>query len=1293
MVALPKPRPLNPTQQKFQDDIERELGLAMDSDMADALAGRIPVLPGDTGFGSLSKRAEEARQKATGFAVGIPAGLAGLPADIIGLPSAIGEILAKITGQDPRAAYLELSKMDKGERDANLMSMTDSPQEFAALSGFFDSREEGDDVLPLNLPAEIGKRFGAEAVARGMGFEEELDEPGFTPFRQGMLAGELVADPALIAGGISKLLKAVRRTPDLGPGEVLPPTTRQEPTIDLGTPPAAEPEIIEGTVDEGIQTLLPAPRTPDLVPPEVAQQPTRLQATGDIVDEPTTTVPEMGEVDLDDLPRSEVTGLPVLRTEVTERMATPEETAAFLRGEDPAQYAPGTAPEAEEAAELFDAAAEARAIEPRPGEGAQERGILQFAPPQNESANQYGSFHIPIADRRSQNNVSQNQKLQGVFGSKSNSFSPIRTFIEAKAERNKFNQIRTAGQLDKKFSQGQFKDEYINSKLQRILNQDPNKTFTPNELIELVDENIPQPMVRTLLASTYKSEYDAGRVPSEVDRSGTGPGSYVFTLDRNGDIDSLSSMQVDSRISGAADDAGVMIFSADKLNDTIALDGSTIGPMTMKEVNHSYGFTEFPNFYGHLRFSMVTGADGKRYLVVNEIQSDPIRQFEAGIAGEKTIEMGDIRDLATDQILETDVATPEVGTPEYRKFKEDLEAEGKVFTRIKNKTSVVREKDLAERLRKYFEVMNAPNLNRNFTDQISGATSTTYGRSGAMRIPLTNEVLDLIDEYDVLFPKEVSKHNKATDSLEEAYEEIEELETSPLNTDSVMFASETPFAWMLPEEGEALTRLNVSNVSPKMKRVWDGRHQVRKLLDASDGTEGYPAPQPGAFERLEEAVENGITGNTISDEDFNETVREFTEFADDPETFYMDLAAEAGSPIGTDTAKLLANGYKNIIPFVIPKILDSHVPGVTNIRKVFQEKLADRLGYGDFGVIDNIATSSMINGLMKESQEIKDFFMNANQQDIDLMSGADSAAKEERIKELLDNVPEETRNKIKDLAKTDVKRFLKEVYGRNEEQATKKISDIDFVFNEGQTLVGYRSAFRKIGGNDHRRFLNYLAKKEKYAEQVDRLSPDILLPSVVTQKMNEFNALLDSMGERGEMIRAIQNVIADSGQKSVSMSGSEADIPIGFMPAPPHKTEESFTQYAVRSVIDEAMDMPDVDGVVFLDPSTYFGSRGVSPERYTKLYGSAVDKVLNQLDGVTPDITVQRGVTDLSFIEPGNPMSLSGGFTDIAPLRVIRFGEDIDKDFVIRRAKGGEVDLRPKKMIHSGIGAMAREMM
>ncbi len=37
-------------------------------------------------------------------------------------------------------------------------------------------------------------------------------------------------------------------------------------------------------------------------------------------------------------------------------------------------------------------------------------------------------------------------------------------------------------------------------------------------------------------------------------------------------------------------------------------------------------------------------------------------------------------------------------------------------------------------------------------------------------------------------------------------------------------------------------------------------------------------------------------------------------------------------------------------------------------------------------------------------------------------------------------------------------------------------------------------------------------------------------------------------------------------------------------------------------------------------------------------------------------------------------------------------GADFD-DKLIRRAKGGPVDLRPKKLVHSGIGAMARQVM
>ena len=142
------------------------------------------------------------------------------------------------------------------------------------------------------------------------------------PFRQGMLFGEFLADPFLAFKGISSLLKA------------------------------------------GSRTDTPATRSTDLVPVETEQQPVRFNTTGDI--------------SLSDLPRSEVTGLPVLRTEVTQRMATQEEIDAFMRGDDPSEFAPGrtddtiegeftstpgTAPEGDEANQLFDAASQARALD------------------------------------------------------------------------------------------------------------------------------------------------------------------------------------------------------------------------------------------------------------------------------------------------------------------------------------------------------------------------------------------------------------------------------------------------------------------------------------------------------------------------------------------------------------------------------------------------------------------------------------------------------------------------------------------------------------------------------------------------------------------------------------------------------------------------------------------------------------------------------------------------------------------------------------------------------------------
>ena len=81
---------------------------------------------------------------------------------------------------------------------------------------------------------------------------------------------------------------------------------------------------------------------------------------------------------------------------------------------------------------------------------------------------------------------------------------------------------------------------------------------------------------------------------------------------------------------------------------------------------------------------------------------------------------------------------------------------------------------------------------------------------------------------------------------------------------------------------------------------------------------------------------------------------------------------------------------------------------------------------------------------------------------------------------------------------------------------------------------------------------------------------------------------------------------------------------------------------------------------------------------------------MKQINEEHPEFpTLEQAMSDFKYQTQG-----AGSTTDNAV--VIRFTPEIKaifEDRVIRRAKGGEVDLRPRKMIHSGIGAMAKEVM
>ena len=381
MVALPEPRPETPRQRQRRESIEN---------VQRELLGRQLMFDELSPAGQAARRAE-ILPTLKGIGVGIPATILGLPADIIGLPAIIGDLLANLTGQDPNAVYKELAEMSPEERDANLLSLAQSPQEYAALSEFFNTLEvpvpvpaprpteeerEDDDVPPLpmlpgmsnqifsppmrRITRDIQKAAGAEGIARLAGFGDDFEDPNF---RQGFTTAEVLTPIPLLDFGIPALMKRGSRSTDL-----VSDTPQVGFTGEVELPNEEDTDLLRELIRRGSE-----------------QQPTRLQSTGDITPPPEfdqavrivqhlSNYPDsagMRDVILrnPNLARSTISGVlsnlegryiagadvsdetvslvqQILRGEavnvpgVTTRMATQEETDAFIAGEDPAEVAP-----------------------------------------------------------------------------------------------------------------------------------------------------------------------------------------------------------------------------------------------------------------------------------------------------------------------------------------------------------------------------------------------------------------------------------------------------------------------------------------------------------------------------------------------------------------------------------------------------------------------------------------------------------------------------------------------------------------------------------------------------------------------------------------------------------------------------------------------------------------------------------------------------------------------------------------------------------------------------------------
>ena len=106
--------------------------------------------------------------------------------------------------------------------------------------------------------------------------------------------------------------------------------------------------------------------------------------------------------------------------------------------------------------------------------------------------------------------------------------------------------------------------------------------------------------------------------------------------------------------------------------------------------------------------------------------------------------------------------------------------------------------------------------------------------------------------------------------------------------------------------------------------------------------------------------------------------------------------------------------------------------------------------------------------------------------------------------------------------------------------------------------------------------------------------------------------------------------------------------------------------------------------------------------RFKRQYGTHVDQGLKDMGVEVVDLpTILAKNQTTGNIEPmlhqkGTDSGRTEPFHTNA--RAVYFNNDTnarlsDPNTLIRRAKGGPVDLRPKKLVHSGIGAMARQVM
>ena len=622
VVPLPQSKPSsrdrasrNANAAQFFTDLQSELSAP--DPRTPVAAPRSPVRRGSRPiaklYNELTPLEQEARDKQgietlKGLAVGIPAGILGLPADLAALIFRDAPQLAAklVTGQE-----LEVEERTFIDKLVGDFQRAAGAEAIIGYMGF------GADLLPEE--DEKGQPVNLATDA--------MSQAGVTPFRAGSLIGEVTA-PIPTGAGIARLLG--RRSKDVS--EVLP-AERVDPTISTTSDELGD--IIEGSIVERLE----GPRPPDEVmatpeeiaafPPPPPPAPPRIENVNDVIDDgngvfefDVTGRAETAALTDDELvqryiaAREEFTAGDniVLDTEAGTRMryiqnellgrrdghygqTTQEDINAQILAEN-------TRPveESSDAPESLAVTDTGNNVIPEEGFEALPGGIGAL----DESMPVYGNYNLTIGGMPDEfkGSVTHYSPTMTNF----QNFVGSRAFARQQDSDKKLEARQWLAALNKNPTNsqkvGSVGKEIRDSEFEKIMLSNPEKKYNQTEIRRLLTSRLPQTRVRTFLESKSNQEFQDGESPF----------SYLSYMDT----------QYNSADLNSARDKGVIIFS----NTAPTIDVPGFGRLKPKAV-HPY-YDKYPGYYGHARFIVVEGADGKRYLQINEIQSNDVSDVSSG---------------------------------------------------------------------------------------------------------------------------------------------------------------------------------------------------------------------------------------------------------------------------------------------------------------------------------------------------------------------------------------------------------------------------------------------------------------------------------------------------------------------------------------------------------------------------------------------------------------------------------------------------------------------------------------